>query len=81
MEDTPKIYPNPADDQLIVETYSNSPFVVSIYDSVGRLVSRTKQTDSVARINTSLFSAGNYVVEVSNGVGLAIARQIVVIAH
>jgi hypothetical protein len=58
------VYPNPADDYLIVESDGEGPFVAEIYDLMGGPVSYEKSS-SPARLDVSYLTPGQYFLKVT----------------
>ena len=64
------VYPNPADDYLIVESDGKGPFVAEIYDLKGTLVSHGKLS-SPARLDIAHMEPGVYFLKLTHGDGSA----------
>tara|TARA_R110000737_G_scaffold36837_2_gene56539 strand:- start:1890 stop:3029 length:1140 start_codon:yes stop_codon:yes gene_type:complete len=71
METEISIYPNPADDYIIVNSGSglDNAQQFQIYDAMGRLISleTSKENDYAVRLNTSSLEAGIYFIKLSSG--------------
>ncbi len=64
------VYPNPADDYLIVESDGKGPFVAEIYDLKGTIVSHRKLS-SPARLDIAHLEPGVYFLKLTHGNGSA----------
>ena len=68
-----KIYPNPAEDKITIST-SQKNISISIYTITGNKVIET----SAKTINTSSFSKGYYIVEISNKNGFSRREKLII---
>jgi len=71
-----KIYPNPADDKIIIETGErNGEIQIEIYDSKGSLIIKRKLSGNV--ISTAELAPGNYLISVLQD-GTRVSRTIII---
>lgn len=61
---TIRIYPNPANDMLFIQSELNQPFDTKIMDVLGEIVYNEKHVNSM-QVNTSSYSKGFYFVEIT----------------
>ncbi len=61
------IYPNPAGDELFVETEYNQQYKVQILDPVGKVVAEYSSDEALLQMNVSMLSSGFYVLVVRSG--------------
>lgn len=85
-ENTPEnktldIYPNPADQFIVVYNYSTGNRMASLFDLNGRLVKQQLLTQSAARINTSNLPPGMYVLKVTDTKNKPVRTEKILIAH
>ncbi len=73
-EEVLMVYPNPADDFIIITGVSDLIFL-SIFSSNGQLLSRVKTTAGGTRINIKFFPAGVYFIGLDNGRKLPFIKQ------
>jgi hypothetical protein len=67
---TAKVFPNPANDYIQIETeFSNT--LVNIFDSFGRRLFSRRENSYRAVVDVSAFSPGIYIVEVKSGKNIA----------
>lgn len=69
-----KVYPVPANDVLNVMVDYNTAAVATVYDAVGRVVSRTEVANGNVQINTSALGNGIYSLTVTDTKGKLVAR-------
>ena len=64
-----KIYPNPANKNIIMESpfVSQDNYLIMIYDLSGRVVTRTNQSVTLLNIDTQSFKDGLYIVVIRSG--------------
>jgi uncharacterized repeat protein (TIGR01451 family) len=62
-----KVYPNPANNELIVTTEGNNNFTATVYDVVGRSVAVSMTNHGKAVINTSSLANGMYILSIKAG--------------
>lgn len=60
------LYPNPAENHLVINTNMESEKIVQISDISGRVVAEQKTTDIQINMNISRLSAGYYVVKITD---------------
>lgn len=60
-----KVYPNPATNNIRVE-YSNAPFSVSIYNSLGAQVYSESSNSELLNINVAQFNRGVYLIRIQD---------------
>ena len=60
-----KIYPNPVTDILNIELPTTENYTVSIYNSIGDVVTQTATTSSVFTIDMSAYKSGIYIVKIN----------------
>jgi hypothetical protein len=72
--DQTKLYPNPANNQV---TFAGPASGISIYNTLGNLVFRTKTTGESTEINLTDFVSGTYIVRITNESGISSSRLIV----
>lgn len=61
-----KVYPNPADEELIIETPATGLYFVTINNSMGQKVYAGTLNTALSKINTSQLISGLYLVELFN---------------
>lgn len=64
-----RLFPNPGDDQLNIETHAKGMIVVEISDGMGRVVLSTSSPAGKATIGTSSLASGLYQVKVTTSRG------------
>jgi aldose sugar dehydrogenase len=81
--DAVKTYPNPATDQLIINTrdLQYRPYNVRIHDINGRLVYNGQLRNAIETIDVKQFPSGQYVLQVINRNEMVISTRKVVISH
>jgi uncharacterized repeat protein (TIGR01451 family) len=62
-----KVFPNPANNELIVTTEGNNNFTATVYDVVGRSVAVSVTNHGKAVINTSSLANGMYILSIKAG--------------
>jgi uncharacterized repeat protein (TIGR01451 family) len=62
-----KVFPNPANNELIVTTEGNNNFTATVYDVVGRSVAISVTNHGKAVINTSSLANGMYILSIKAG--------------
>lgn len=75
------IYPNPADQFIVVYNYSTGNRMASLFDLNGRLVKQQLLTQSAARINTGNLPPGMYVLKVTDTKNKPVRTEKIIIAH
>lgn len=58
------IYPNPADDELHINTNGNLKSIVSVFDLIGRKLISTESNQAEIIINIGSLSPGNYIISI-----------------
>ncbi|MEI6596417.1 MAG: PKD domain-containing protein, partial [Bacteroidota bacterium] len=76
-----KIYPNPAKDELHIETSGNEKFGVQLFDMTGKEVSGNISFINSAIINTQSLSEGIYFVRITDVKGIVFIVQKVVLVR
>lgn len=71
-----KIYPNPANDHLLVE--GNDIKEVSIYNNFGQVVKNVSTTENIVKINMKDISAGLYFIQIKTATGMTKTEKIVI---
>lgn len=61
-----KLYPNPANDVLFIESATNKMGNIFITDFLGRIVLSLQSVDRKETINTAVFAAGVYIINIEN---------------
>ncbi|MCL1850139.1 MAG: T9SS type A sorting domain-containing protein, partial [Bacteroidetes bacterium] len=74
MNNTVKIYPNPANSQIFIEGIDING--IELYDMQGRMVHTEK--GNIRNIDVSGFVSGNYLITISTENGQKITRQITI---
>lgn len=70
-----KLYPNPASNQVVIETEANNNIVeIQVLSATGAIVKTTKPDATRAVINTSSFASGIYTVRITTEKGFVIRR-------
>ncbi|MDP2723663.1 MAG: Omp28-related outer membrane protein [Bacteroidales bacterium] len=72
--DQTKLYPNPANNQV---TFTGPASGISVYNTLGNLVYKTKTTGESTEINLTDFVSGTYIVRITNESGISSSRLIV----
>lgn len=67
--DNVKIYPNPADNILFIDTIDNQIQKIEIFDLQGRLLKTIKENKEKYQIDISIFSSATYLVKLSTEKG------------
>ncbi len=62
-----KVYPNPADNQLIIEKQTTLPAIIQVFDMTGRKIIEQQTTELKTRLAVSDLE-GIYIVKVSDGI-------------
>ena len=62
-----KVYPNPADSQLIIEKHTTLPAIIQVFDMTGRKIIEQQTTDLKTRLAVSDLE-GIYIVKESDGI-------------
>lgn len=62
-----QVYPNPAQETLIINNEIPGNFDIQLFDISGRMVFRQSDVAEKIQINTSDFAPGNYVVKITQG--------------
>jgi len=75
-----KIYPNPVSDEFIIESTSDAVIKAQIFDATGRQVSVEMSIgkNENRKVSVSTFSAGLYLVVLTNESGSRIAKKLIV---
>ena len=60
------VYPNPADDHIVVITNDHSDFTVSMIDLLGRTIETGSSANGTAKINTKSVTEGLYLLKVND---------------
>jgi predicted acyl esterase len=71
------IYPNPIQDEFNVLTSLNEPYSIEIYDVSGEMIYSSSENSGKATIDATGFSAGVYVVKLSNEYGNVYTEKVV----
>jgi len=71
------IYPNPIQDEFNVLTSLNEPYSIEIYDVSGEMVYSSSENSGKATIDATGFSAGVYVIKLSNEYGNVYTEKVV----
>ena len=66
-ENTAKVYPVPAGNELFVETENPAVETIEVYDVTGRMVKTSSVSGLVTRINVEDLQAGMYIVSLKSG--------------
>ena len=61
-----EIYPNPADEAIIIDTESSETFMIRIFDYGGKLVFEKQTGTNKTKIDISYLTQGLYIIELSN---------------
>ncbi len=69
------IYPNPATTHITIETGSNRPTPVTVYNIDGRIVTQL-QVSTTATVNTSFWNKGIYIIKAQDRTGVRTAKLI-----
>lgn len=72
------VYPNPANNQLFVETTSNGMNTIRIYDSRGRLVLTTVSSATRTELNVETLGSGIYLLEVMSEDGKRSTQNVMI---
>jgi hypothetical protein len=72
------VYPNPAGNQLFVESDMNGQATIRLYDSRGRVVLTATATETRTQLNTEALSNGIYLLEVMSTDGKRSTRQVII---
>jgi PQQ-dependent dehydrogenase (s-GDH family) len=75
------IYPNPANQFVVVYNYTSERRSVSMFDLSGRLIKRQLLTQYATRINTGSLPAGMYVLKVTDARNNNIRTEKIIINH
>jgi hypothetical protein len=70
------IYPNPADDEVMIKI-NGQPDCIEFYSSDGRLLRQVTARDSLMRINTAHWEPGIYLVKTSSAGGIHITKLLI----
>ena len=64
-----RIYPNPSNGIITLElkNATNNTYEVEVYDVIGKLMYKSKITESITNINLTHINAGLYYISVNNG--------------
>ena len=65
-----KVYPNPTTDWVAVETDSNEPLYLQLFDTNGQLLYNAKQYDQIEKLDVSNLPSGSYFLNVAGEKGL-----------
>lgn len=61
-----EIYPNPADESIIIDTETAEPFMIKIFDYEGKLVLEIQSYTNKTNLDISYLTQGLYIIELSN---------------
>jgi PQQ-dependent dehydrogenase (s-GDH family) len=75
------IYPNPANQFVVVYNYTTDTRKFSLYDLNGRLMLQQSLTQSTSRINTSNLTSGMYILKITDSKDINIRTEKIVIRH
>jgi len=72
-----RVFPNPATTVLNIE-YSEAPYKVSVYNSIGVLVHSLESSEPLVNINVNSYTKGLYLVRVTDTGNNVITRKVIV---
>ncbi len=72
------IYPNPAENLLVVESSTNTLMFISIYDALGKLIYTKEKLEKKERINLSELSPGSYLVKLTTSTSIYAEKLIII---
>lgn len=72
-----KFYPNPAKDNLTIESSMNGDYSIEIMDATGRLLLQKRANQKLTELSLSGFAAGIYWVKLVNEAGAFVAQLMV----
>jgi hypothetical protein len=74
------VYPNPANQFVVVYNYANERRTISLFDLNGRLVIQ-QATQQTTRINTGSLALGLYILKVNDAKNKTIRTEKIIIRH
>jgi hypothetical protein len=75
------IYPNPANQFVVVYNYTKETRTASLFDLNGRLVQQHQLTQSSTRINTASLAPGMYILKITNAKSNTLRTEKILISH
>lgn len=78
---TTEIYPNPADQFVVVYNYVNEPRTALLFDLNGRMLQRITLNKQATRINTGNLKPGLYILKVTDANNKMIRTEKIIINH
>lgn len=78
---TTEIYPNPADQFVVVYNYVNLPRIALLFDLSGRMLQRITLNKQASRINTGNLKPGLYIIKVTDENNKMIRTEKIIINH
>jgi hypothetical protein len=71
------IYPNPASDQITIESKGEAIINVTIYNSVGQIINKENVSGEIKALDVSALSKGIYILEIKKTTGKEMRRVLI----